>query len=97
MKNVIDHSSVAAFGDLKEGATVVDHSVRKAWEAFFHLDFDYSWLPEIRRYVPGLSQVRQSCSPDAIGNNCAHGEWLLLVPENYLRVHCSHVRLAGGD
>jgi hypothetical protein len=60
MKNVIDHSSVVAFGDLKEGATVVDYSVRKAWEAFFHLDFDYSWLPEIRRYVPGLSQVRQS-------------------------------------
>lgn len=37
---------------------MVDYSIRKAWEAFFHLDFDYSYVPDIRTYVPGLSVVR---------------------------------------
>ncbi|GAQ89541.1 hypothetical protein KFL_005340060 [Klebsormidium nitens] len=56
LKNVIEKSSIAGFGDLKEGANVVDYSVRKAWESFFHLDFDYSYKPSSRTYIPGLSR-----------------------------------------
>lgn len=56
VQEMIAHCSVAGFGDLKEGATVVDASVRRAWESFFDLDFDYSWqrsdFPQ--DYVVGL-------------------------------------------
>jgi hypothetical protein len=53
---VIEKSSVAEFGDLKGGANVVDYSVRKAWESYSHLDFDYTYKPS-RTYIPGLSRV----------------------------------------
>jgi hypothetical protein len=55
---MIEKSNIAGFGDLKEGANVVDYSVRKAWESYFHLDFDYTYKPSSRTYIPGLSRVR---------------------------------------
>ena len=57
---MIEKSTVAGFGDLKEGANVVDYTIRKAWEAYFYLDFDYPNKPDCRKYIPGLSRVRST-------------------------------------